>query len=158
MLAARSRREPKQGLRRGAGVALHREQEATERVYRTREIPGCRRSPAVARPSTRASFFRLERVAITRVFCHSPSSFRDLPRHSVVARKTIRIVNRSRNAFLSPTSPMATWLQKTFQLPGPELAFVDAVQEGDRVPIRYSTIGVVSSARSAEPSSGKLSR
>ena len=55
MLAARSRREAKQGLRRGAGVAVHREQEATERVYRTRGIPGRRRSRAVVRPSTRAS-------------------------------------------------------------------------------------------------------
>ena len=55
MLAARSRREAKQGLRRGAGVAVHREQEATERVDRTRGIPGRRRSRAVVRPSTRAS-------------------------------------------------------------------------------------------------------
>src|SRR5262249_19033260 len=45
-----------------------------------------------------------------------PSAFRDLPRHSIVARKTIRIVNRPRNALLSPSRPMAKWLQKTFRL------------------------------------------
>ncbi len=55
MLAARSRREAKQGLRRGAGVAVHREQEAAARVSRTRGTPGRRRSRAVVRPSTRAS-------------------------------------------------------------------------------------------------------
>ncbi len=55
MLAARSRREAKQRLRRGAGAAVHPEQEATERVCRTRGAPGRRRSRAVVRPSTRAS-------------------------------------------------------------------------------------------------------
>ena len=33
-----------------------------------------------------------------------------------------------------------------------------SVRMGRDVPIRYSTVGVISSARSAEPSSGKLLR
>jgi hypothetical protein len=114
MLAARSRREAKQGLRRGAGVAVHREQEATERVYRTRGIPGRRRSRAVVRPSTRASHpsragcgysgFLPFTVRLSRL---APAFDRREENHS----------HRQPAAQRVPIArPMATWMQKTFRL------------------------------------------
>jgi hypothetical protein len=158
MLAARSRREAKQGLRRGAVVAVHREQEATERVYRTRGILGRRRSRAVARPSTRASHPFRAGCGYSGFLPFTVRLSRLAPA-SIVARKTIRIVNRPRNAFLSPARPMPTCLQKTFRLPGPELAFVDAVQVGDqRQNGRESRPSLRNAARALSRSSNQSDR